>query len=89
MRVGDTNYVTPKDIADRYGINQSKVLTWIASGELIAINTVTRRGDKPRWKIAPSALATFEAGRSSKPPVATPARRQRTRDTSDDVDYFK
>lgn len=70
--------MAPKDVAERYGVKACKVLAWINAGELTAINTATRRGGKPRWKIRPEALAAFEASRSSRPAPAIPKRRKRT-----------
>jgi hypothetical protein len=80
-------YLTPGDIAERYGCRDSKVIGWIKSGELRAIDTSSRRGAKPRWKISPEALAAFEAARASQPAPATPARKQRRQPAAHVMDF--
>lgn len=67
-------YLTPRDVAELYGTNETKILSWIKSGELRAIDVSARRGERPRWRISPQALEQFEAARSSQPTVATPPR---------------
>ena len=80
---------TPNDIANRFGVKATKIIAWINSGELLAINAATRMGGKPRWKISPTSLANFEASRASKPTaIAIPARQRKTRIDPSNVDYF-
>lgn len=61
--------------ARRLGIHPSKVLCWIRSGELRAVNLAETPGGRPRWKILPDALDEFLLSRQSTPP--TPRRRRR------------
>ena len=49
-------YLSPSDIAVSRGINVLKVLTWIKSGELKAVNVATCAGRLPRWRIFPATL---------------------------------
>lgn len=63
-----TTYVV-RDIAERYAVDQSKVRTWIRSGELRAIDVSTNCGGRPRYRITPSGLAEFEAKRAVVPPT--------------------
>jgi excisionase family DNA binding protein len=43
------NTVSVKDVAERYGVTPHTVLSWIASGELRAVNVGRRAGaKKPR-----------------------------------------
>lgn len=69
-------YLTPPQIARRYGVKPAKVLGWIASGELVAVNLADGPGGRPRWRVSPEALADFERRRSSRP-TPKPTRRGR------------
>ena len=62
-------------LARRLGVAPGKVLVWIRSGELRAVDLAERRGGRPRWKIMPAALDEFLSARASQPP--TPRRRRR------------
>jgi hypothetical protein len=61
------DYVTPHELAKRYGVAPQKVLDWINSGELMAVNTVSTLNRRPRWRIPPSAIEAFEAARRKVP----------------------
>ena len=67
---------TPPQIAKRYAVNPDKVLAWIRSGELTAVNVATSSSGRPRWRITAAALAEIEGRRSSRP-AAKPATRRR------------
>jgi transposase len=55
-----------QSVARRYGVGQDKVLSWIRSGELEAVNVVSSLAKwRPRWIITPEALERFERRRSS------------------------
>ena len=71
-------YLSPSDIAVSRGINVLKVLTWIKSGELKAVNVATCAGRLPRWRISPADLEAFDAARAAVPqaPVTRRARRK-------------
>ena len=71
--------ITPPQLAERYAINVDKVLGWIRSGELAAINVAAKPNGRPRWRITAEAVIEFEQRRSSKPPI-TPTRRRRRKD---------
>jgi hypothetical protein len=68
--------LTPPQLARLLGIDSSKVLAWIRSGQIDAINIATRPDGRPRWVITPDAYATFRNRRSSRP-VPPPTRRRR------------
>jgi excisionase family DNA binding protein len=57
--------LTVADVAELYGCDANKVLRWIASGELRAIDVSERRGRKPRWRIDVDDLRAFESRRAS------------------------
>ncbi len=68
---------TPPDIARRYGVKWAKVLSWINSGELAAVNVATVTTGRPRWRITREALESFELRRSAIPQVKPQRRRRR------------
>lgn len=73
-------YLTPSDIAASRGVNVLKVLGWIRSGELRAINVATSQSGKlPRWRISPADLEAFDAARAAVPRPAPTRRTQRAR----------
>ncbi len=68
---------TPEEVAAILGVSANKVLGWIGTKELLAINVATRRSQRPRWKISEEAFQAFQANRSN---VATlPDRQPKTR----------
>jgi transposase len=72
---------SPPKLAKRWGIDSSKIIGWIRSGELRAVNLATRTTGRPRWAIDEADIELFEARRSATPPLKT-ARRQRRKNTS-------
>ena len=79
--------LTVSEMCERYAVNEHTVLGWIRSGELKAVNVGRHPGlKKPRWRITPEALTTFEQLRT---PTATPpvTRRRKKADTSEVVFY--
>ena len=58
-----------KTIVGRMNRVQNKVLTWIRSGELQAINVATDRklGSRPRFRIEPTAFDSFKLRRAVTP----------------------
>lgn len=55
--------LTPPEIARRWGIKSSKVLAWIRSGQLRAINAAESLGGRPRYLVDVKDLAAFERTR--------------------------
>ena len=78
-------YMTPPAVAERYGVEPAKILTWIRSGELRAVNVATTTGGRPRWKVSPADLALFEAARAAGP---TPKVTRRRRKTPGIIEFF-
>jgi hypothetical protein len=70
--------LTVKDLARRYRIGEDKVRTFIARGELKAINTAAVLCGRPRWVVPVEALAEFEQRRASGPPPKPRRRHRRT-----------
>jgi excisionase family DNA binding protein len=68
--------ISPKEYAERLGVSENKVLNWIRSGEIAAINVASKLSNRPRWRIPEEAIEAFEAARTSRPVVKpTPRRR--------------
>ena len=56
--------ITPPKLARRWGIAPEKVLAWIKSGELPAMDASTIRGGRPRYLIDEDDIAAFVARRT-------------------------
>jgi excisionase family DNA binding protein len=72
-----SRYLTPPEIAKRYGVDEHKVHHWIQTGELPAVNVATNTGGRPRYRISPSDLAIFELARTVGPQVKAVRRRRK------------
>ncbi len=78
--------LTPPEVALEWGLDVSKVIAWIRTGELRAMNAARNvNGSKPRFLIDREALAEFERARSTGP-VAKPVRARRS--TGAVTEYF-
>jgi len=78
--------ITPPELARRWGITPEKVLTWIGSGELRAINVALTTRGRPRWLIDLADIAAFEKRRAA---VPEPVHRQRRRPPMEVTEYIK
>ena len=78
--------LTPPQVARRYGISTDKVLAWIHSGELRAINVAAKMGGRPRYRIDVADLLVFEQKRAAVP--TTPSKGPRRRKPPTDVIEF-
>ena len=68
--------VTPPELARAWGIDVQKVLHWVKTGELRAINAATDRNGRARYLIDVNDVAVFEASRAVQPPVPRLRRRR-------------
>lgn len=60
--------LTVAEVAERLGINTTKVGKFISDGSLRAIDvSYNPRQGKPRWRVSVEALAEFETARSNSP----------------------
>ena len=73
----DVRYRSPPAVAEQYGVDVRKVLTWIKRGELRAIDVSTNPGGRPRYRISPVDLAAFEAARAAGPAPRVTRRRKK------------
>jgi excisionase family DNA binding protein len=69
--------LTVRELAKKYRVGRSKILSWIRSGEIRACNTAATLYGRPRWVIGPDALAEFEKRRSGIQTPKTVKRRKR------------
>src|SRR5690349_2467344 len=69
--------ITPPELARRWGISADKVLAWIASGDLPAMNGATRRGGRARYLIDLADIEQFEIRRAVLPPAPRVSRQRR------------
>ncbi len=60
---------TPPQVARAWGIDPIKVLQWIRSGQLRAIDGATPGSTRPRYLVDRDDLAAFEAARTVRPQV--------------------
>lgn len=77
-----TRCMTVPQYARHLGVATNKVLGWIRSGRLSALNV--SNGDRPRYVIPPESIASFEARIATQPPV----QRIRRRRAEPVKDYF-
>jgi excisionase family DNA binding protein len=61
---------TPPQIAEKLKIGHSKVLDWIRSGELAAVNVSS--GKQPRFRVSEESLQAFITRRSQTQVVTIP-----------------
>ncbi|GAB5516578.1 helix-turn-helix domain-containing protein [Rhodopirellula baltica] len=55
-----THFYTPPQFAKLLGVKPDKVLDWIHSGELVAINCASNpNGERPRWRIPDDEAGKF------------------------------
>lgn len=58
-------FLTIAQAAERLGVTPGKVLGWIGSGELAAIDVSAARNQRPRWRIDPTEFERFLNARRS------------------------
>ena len=78
---------TPPQLAKLKGIESEKILAWIRSGELRAVNLATRPTGRPRWRIKVEDWLAFEERRAAKSPTKV-SRRPRSTSTRHVTEFF-
>ena len=71
-------YFTPPQLARRWQVSRSKILGWLARGEMRGIDLATRRGGRPRWRIPLDAVLEFEQRRAAVPQTPAGPRRRKS-----------
>jgi excisionase family DNA binding protein len=80
------SWITVPEIAKAMGVNETKILRLIASGEIAAVNVAQALGNRPRWRISPQAFDDFLAMRGAKVATATP--KSRRKKPTGDIQFF-
>jgi hypothetical protein len=79
--------LTPPQVAEIFGINPDKVLSWIRAGRLRAVN-IGNGNLRPRYVIDPDDIETFEQANEAVPVADTPPPRRRRRPTTSIKEFF-
>lgn len=77
-----------REVALAYKVSMSTVRSWVANGELIALNLASRRATRPRLVIPAEALSKFDAARQASPRVDGRRRRPVEASPAPTKDYF-
>ncbi len=83
-----SEWFTPPQIARSRQIRVGKVLTWIRSGELAAVNCAEKPRERPRWRVSAAALEAFDRGRSNRRDQVAAPRARRGRGQQDVIEFF-
>lgn len=59
-------WFSPREIAAARRVGMSKILAFIHSGELEAVNMAVGRLGRPRWRVSAAALQAFDQARSNR-----------------------
>lgn len=78
--------LTPPEVARRFGVASDKVLHWIHTGQLRAVNTAHDPTGRPRFRVSVEALRQFEESRMTRPPIKR--RRRRREAVAAGKEYF-
>jgi hypothetical protein len=62
-------WLTPPQLAEEWSVDCKKVLAFIATGELVAVNFAQRSNERPRWKVSRESIDQFLSRRQSRPPA--------------------
>lgn len=68
-----SKFHTPPTLARLAGVANEKIIAFIASGELRAINL--SEGTRPRWRVSDEDWQSFLARKSNQPPIKPTKRR--------------
>jgi excisionase family DNA binding protein len=79
-------YLTPPQVARVLHVRPDKVLSWIRSGELDAVDVSERRGGRPRWRIWRNDLDIFLERRRAKPATKPSPRSAKPREAV--IEFF-
>jgi hypothetical protein len=80
--------LTPPQVAKQWGCSTNKVLRFIRTGQLKAIDLTAKRGNRPRYAIDLADIAAFEASRLIVPDGAESTTRRLRRRTPPDIKQF-
>jgi len=78
--------LTPPEVAQRLAVKPAKILGWIRSGRLRAINVANPGCRRPRFRIDPADLQVFLATLTVHPPAKLTRRRRNAK--TDVITFF-
>jgi len=64
-----TDALTPPQVAKMFGVKPDKILYWIHTGVMPAVNVAKKEGGRPQYAVTPAGLDIFTTRRSTHPPV--------------------
>lgn len=79
------SWFTVPELAKYLRVDAGKILRFIHTGELVAINIATRASGRPRWRVSEGALADFLLRRQS---PAAPAPRVRRPKSPGIIEFY-
>jgi hypothetical protein len=80
-------FFTPPQLAEEFGVDADKILGWIRSGQLVAVDMVATQGGRPRYRISAEEAQAFQKRRSSAPPPKSPPRTKPPKD-DDTIKFY-
>ena len=78
---------TTKEVAESLRVSPDKVLAWIRSGELEAVDVSTRGSRKKRFRVTHDAFQQFLRSRTTRP-APRPERRARRRQDEERIPEY-
>lgn len=82
-------FFSPPKAAKILEVNSDKVLAWIKSGELVAVNVAANaNGERPRWRISEDELGKFLLRRRHAASVDIKPTRRRRSQAAPTTRYF-
>ena len=79
--------MSPPQLGRIWGVSPEKVIHWIRSGELRAIDASKTRGGRPRYLIDLEDIRDFESRRSVSPPPKPRPREKKS--TGSVIEFYK
>jgi hypothetical protein len=76
--ISERQKLTPPQLGRLWGLDPNKIIRWILSGELRAINAAARASGRPRYLIDRADIAAFEHQRAVGAPQRAPRRKRKT-----------
>ncbi|MCA8995034.1 MAG: helix-turn-helix domain-containing protein [Planctomycetaceae bacterium] len=77
---------TPPELAQEWGVSPDKILDWIRSGELPAMNLAATQNGRPRYRIDQDGIDTFKRRRANHSP--TPKQTRKRKPPADVIEFF-
>lgn len=79
-------WLTPPEVARRYGIKAERVIAMIRAGLIRAIDVASPGSHRPRFRVHQADLIAFEHSREVKPRQKKTSRKRRSK--SDVIEFF-